>query len=394
MEWKKTWSYLPIPYNTTIGTLENITQRTYIKNNLSGNRVKVCFSNCYGTEKLVMEQVVIGKRTGKAEEITEWKVLTGNGQERIVLQPGEEYHSDILDWKIEAGEEIVVSVFFKEKNNVQSACSNWSARRWHTEYQVGGNHCKESFATAKESREVFPYVEADVNKAHVCVGISQIWIETEERVNTIALFGDSITHMSYYNDGLSEMMFDKYPGKITFLNCGIGGNRVLYDASYVPDMPGEGKCFGEAAVKRFRRDVLQDGAPEVILILEGVNDLMHPYVFARPEEIVTAEELIAGLMQIAEEGKKSGARVYMGTIMPFGAMEIEWLDKADAVRQQVNEWIRSQSITDGVIDFDKVIQSDTDKKYMKQEYHIGDGLHPNTEGGICMATLVMQANII
>ena len=35
MEWKTSWSYLPVDYETSIGTIENITQRTVFWNNLS-----------------------------------------------------------------------------------------------------------------------------------------------------------------------------------------------------------------------------------------------------------------------------------------------------------------------------------------------------------------------
>ncbi len=388
MEWKRTWSYLPIHYNTTIGSLENITQRTFIQNNLFGNKVKVRFSNRYGKEKLVMEQVVIGKRKAGEEDIRDWISLTKDGAEQIVLMPGEEKESDEINWCIESGDDIVISVFFKEKNNIQSACSNWSGKCWYTEYQIGGNFCKEGFTNAQASREVFPYVEADVNKAHICVGISEIWVETEEKVKTIALFGDSITHMSYYSDALSQILFEKYPGRLALLNCGIGGNRVLRDASYCPEMPGEGKCFGEAAVKRFVGDVFESGTPEAVLILEGVNDLMHPYIFSHPEEIVTAQELVAGLKQLVETGKKKGATVYLGTIMPFGAAGMEWFLEAEAVRRQVNAWIREQTEADGVIDFARAIEKKEDECFMKQGLHIGDGLHPNTAGGRCMAEQV------
>ncbi len=392
MEWKRTWSYLPIDYNTTLGILENSTERIYMKNNLSGRRVKVCFSNLYGAERLAMEQVVIGKRVA-GEDVGEWKSITAKGQEQILVQPGEEFESDVVELSVQPGEELVVSIFFKEQNKIQSVCANWAGGRWYTEYKEDGNFCMEGFVNGKASKDMLPTVDEDVNKPHICVGISEVWVETEEDVKTIALFGDSITHMSYYSDALGEILDEKYPGKVAFLNCGLGGNRVLRDATYVPEIPGDGKCFGIAALARFENNVYAKDTPEAVIILEGVNDLMHPYVFRYPDEIVTAEELKEGLQQLVEMGKAHGSVVYTGTIMPFWATEevmkeAEGIEEAEAVRQQVNQWIRSQNIADGVIDFDKAIRSEADEKYMRDETHIGDGLHPNTEGGSCMARLV------
>lgn len=67
------------------------------------------------------------------------------------------------------------------------------------------------------------------------------------------------------------------------IDCGIGGNRVLYDACYVEEIPGHGKCFGEAGVKRFERDVYEDMAPDIVFLMEGVNDCTHGLAFHVPK---------------------------------------------------------------------------------------------------------------
>ena len=61
MEWKTTWSYVPLNFDTTIGTLENITQRTTFWNNINGKKVKVKFTNKNGTTPLKLKEVVIGQ---------------------------------------------------------------------------------------------------------------------------------------------------------------------------------------------------------------------------------------------------------------------------------------------------------------------------------------------
>lgn len=385
MEWKTTWSYLPINYNTTIGTVEKITQRTYIQNNLSGKKIKIKFSNLYSNEKLILEKVVVGQRKPNHEQIEEVIDITHQGKNRIVIEAGQEFYSDEILWNIDAQTEMVLSIYLEEKTKVQSACSTWSAKSWHTVYGVNGDYTYDQKFVEKESKEIYPYVDVDANKADILVGVSEIKLYTDQKVKTVALFGDSITHMSYYSDALIQRVYPLLSGKITILNRGIGGNRILNDATYVSEMPGGGKCFGTAAIKRFEKDVYENDCPENVIILEGINDMMHPYLFGNKEEIVTAKELQSGIERLIQIAHEKGSKVYLGTVMPFRDNALEWLPDSEKVRLELNEWIRSQQIADGIVDFAKQVEKKENPEYMREDLHIGDGLHPNRKGGIVMA---------
>lgn len=389
MSWYTSWSYLPVNYNTTIGTIENITQRTFFRNNLNGTHVKVKFSNRYGREPLILEKAVIGQKREGESEITQTQVLTRQGEQRIVIGPGEEFFGDELPWKIQAGTEIVLSVYIRERTDVQSACSTWRAESWHTVYGENGDFTETENFEEKQSREVYPYVEADVNKADIAVGVSAICVFSEAEVTTIALFGDSITHMSYFADALGEVLYRDYPGRVTLVNRGIGGNRILRDASFVKDMPGEGACFGAAGAARFERDVYETEHPDYILMLEGVNDMMHPEFFGNLHESVSAAELAAGVEEIVKTAHRHESRIYLGTVMPFGNDEMPGCPRGEQVRGEFNAWLRTQRLADGLFDFDGALQDAERPKYLKAGLHIGDGLHPNEAGGAAMAAVVL-----
>ncbi|OYO87082.1 hypothetical protein CG709_14370, partial [Lachnotalea glycerini] len=166
--------------------------------------------------------------------------ITFQGNKEITLGAGEEFYSDEIAWNIKAQTQIVVSIYIKEKTKIQSACSTWSAISWHTAYGMNGDYTKDQHFEEKESRQIYPFVEADANKSNIITGISEIKLLTDESVKTVALFGDSITHMSYYSDALIERVYAKFSGKITIINRGIGGNRILHDATYVSELPGHG----------------------------------------------------------------------------------------------------------------------------------------------------------
>ena len=393
MEWKATWKYMQINYNTDIGIVENITQRTVFRNNLNGEKIKLKFSNRYGNRPLSLEKTVVAKvnkKDGKADKQT---TVTKNGKERIVIEPGEEFFSDEIDWSVKAGEDILLFIYIKDRQPVQSACAMWSTECCRTLYRTDSDEiCLDTGDDGwKESRQIFPYVEADVNKANIVAGISEILLYTDPGVKSIALFGDSITHMSYFSDALSKKIMTEMRGCAAIENYGIGGNRILRNASYAPEMDGQGVCFGTAGADRFERDVFSENVPDIVLVLEGINDIMHPYFFSNYNEIVTAEDLEKGMSRVIETVHRYERPVLVGTVMPFWNEQYSaWFEEGEKVRNEFNAWIREQSGADGVIDYDKAAADEENSGRMKDGIHIGDGLHPNTKGGELMAGLAYE----
>lgn len=390
MNWKTAWSYLPLNYGTIIGTVENVTQRTFIWNNLNGEKIKVKFTNKYGKEPLVLNEVVVAQKKRNSPDIVSVTNLTFKGNKEILIEPGEEFYSDEIEFSISAGTDIVLSIFIKDRTGILQACSNWSAGNWHTEYAVGDNFTWEQNIEGVKSHQIYPFVDADVNKAEILVGISEIRLLTKEEVTTITLFGDSITHMSFYADALMEKLYKEYPGRVTILNKGIGGNKILSDASYVPEIPGHGVCSGIAAIDRFENDVFGTETPQYIFMLEGVNDLMHPYLLNRMDEMPTTEQLIWAFSKIIQLAHEKGSKIYLSTIMPLKHEGMPFGSLGEKIRNEVNEWILTQKESDGVFDFAKAISKEDDTESMKDGTHIGDGLHPNKEGGELMAQTVLK----
>ena len=73
---------------------------------------------------------------------------------------------------------------------------------------------------------------------------------------------------------------------------------------------------GDSGLRRFDRDVLaQPGVTHAIVML-GTNDLRNRN--AKPEEEVTAEQMIAGLHQMALRAQARGIKLFGATLTPFG----------------------------------------------------------------------------
>lgn len=390
MKWKSIWSYLPIEYGTLLGTIGNITQRTVLKNYLNGDKVKLQFSNVFSDEELVLEKVTISIRKPDSNEVEDTAVVTYQGDTKIRIPAGAEFYSDVVSFRVRTGQEIVISVYVKDTTDVKTVASYWSAQICHTIYQQGGDHTADALAGV-EGSEVYPYVKSDLAGASVVMGFRSLYVETADDVQTIALFGDSITHMSYFSDELIKKINDKFPGKYAFINRGIGGNRLLRDPFYLESMPNGGSLAGKAGITRFEKDIYTDEIPEIVLALEGVNDLMHPHLFGNTHEMVDGDDLAGGLQKLIDISHRKGSKFYAGTVMPYYSEVCAATEESEPARYSYNEWIRTKAKADGVMDYAAVLTDETNPLLMKKGTNIGDGLHPNELGGSIMADVAIKA---
>ena len=88
---------------------------------------------------------------------------------------------------------------------------------------------------------------------------------------------------------------------------------------------------------------------------------------------------------IVNDLKRKSARVYLGTITPFQKAGATYAAQCEKLRLECNRWIRSQKVSDGVIDFDRVIRNPECPAQISPELSMPDGVHPNAAGGKKMA---------
>lgn len=396
MKWVSSFKYLPINYGMTLAILSDRTQRVSFDNNLNGNKVRILFSNKYAKESLKLKRVTIGveNKEGKIEKSTE---VTLKGLSEIVLNRGEEIYSDEVELTVKASDRLAVSIYLDQSQKIQSLCGYWAKDGAETRCNIQGDETGRTISRRASMEEIYRFVKEDPSplKGEFFFGFSAVQVFTDDHVKVIAAFGDSITAMSFFTNALQKRLYDKYPGQVTLLNIGIGGNRLLHDATWIPEAPAEGGLFGEAGVRRFERDVFGTDKIDGIFCLMGINDIMHPVQFEGAEEAVSAEYLKKGYTYIAEKAHEHGSRIYGATIMPCGNREYpeEWIQNFEKTRVAVNEWIRTQSSYDGYFDFDAILRDDSMPSYLREEAHIGDGLHPNTTGGKMLAEC-MQLSVL
>jgi lysophospholipase L1-like esterase len=99
----------------------------------------------------------------------------------------------------------------------------------------------------------------------------------------------------------------------------------------------------------------------------------------KPYDVVSADDLIAGLSQLATRAHTHGIKVYGATLTPYvGAKYAS--PAGEAMREAVNKWIRNNNVLDGYIDFDKATQDPANPAVFSSTADGGDHLHPGDAG--------------
>ena len=127
-----------------------------------------------------------------------------------------------------------------------------------------------------------------------------------------------------------------------------------------------------------------------MILLEGINNIGIPGAFGLANEVVSAEDIIAGHKQIIARARERGLKIYGGTLTPFEGTIFPgyYTAEGEAKRQAVNQWIRTSRAFDAVIDFDKAIRDPASPTRMLPSYDSGDHLHPNDAGYQAMANFI------
>ncbi len=132
----------------------------------------------------------------------------------------------------------------------------------------------------------------------------------------------------------------------------------------------------------------QTGVTHAIVML-GTNDLRNRN--GRPEEEVCAEQLIAGLNQMALRAQARGIKLFAATITPFGNETFfpgAWNPVREGHRIALNNWIRSSRTLDGFVDFDKALRDPERPTQMLPTLDCGDGPHPSDLGYCTMGDAI------
>ena len=361
--WIGTWTAAPAPAEGA--AFSNHTLRMIPRVSIGGSRLRVRISNAYGTRPLAIGAARVGLRsTGPATVPASNRRLTFGGETSATIAVGAHVVSDPVELAFAPLSDLAVSVHLPGDLPASFGITGRYSRQTNYISPPGDFASSVTMPVGKITDDWYFVCGVDV-------------LASRETGGIVAL-GDSLTDANIstmdalcrWPDQLSRRLQARASGRpMGVMNEGLGGNRILHDIR------------GDSGLRRFDRDVLaQPGVTHAIVML-GTNDLRNRW--AKPEEEVTAEEMIAGLKQLAVRARTRGIKFFGATLTPYENETFlpgAWTPERESKRQAVNAWIRDSGAFHAVIDFDQALRDPDHPTRMLPIYDCGDHLHPSDLG--------------
>lgn len=369
--WTGSWAASSSGY-TAVGPWTDRTLRLVVHTSAGGPRVRIRLDNTFADAPVRIGSATVAVQAEGASARSAPVPLSFEGAKGTDIPAGAQAFSDPLGFEVPANANLLVS--FHLPGTVTAAPVHRMAMQ--TSYvSEPGDHAGDGSATAYTSTiTTWPLLTG---------------VDVGGGPGSVVLLGDSITDGDKstpdanrrWPDVLARRLLRQGPRQSTVprygvLNHGISANRVVTDV-----YPGDGvstSTGGVSSLNRLDRDVLAQTSARTVVVFQGVNDVRWG---------ATAEQVIAGLREIAARGHARGLRVLAATIAPCEG-EARCTTAADAERSAVNTWIRGAKEFDGVFDFDEVLRDPAHPARMLPAYDSGDHLHPGDAGLAALADSV------
>jgi lysophospholipase L1-like esterase len=376
--WITSWAAAPIPPGPKAASFSNQTLRQTVRLSAGGDGLRVRFTNAFGALPLAIgsARIVLLDAAGK-EVAGSRRALNFGGAATATIARGAPLLSDPIKLSVQPLARMAISLYLPGDTG---PCTCHNTALDDTEISAPGDFTSGPFQPASLMKDRAFLASVDV--------------DAPGDAATVVTLGDSITNGSgstsaanrRWPDRLAERLVSQRQRVWGIANEGIGGNRVLGDGT------------GESALTRFDRDVLSHPNVKVLILFEGINDIGRSYGHYQTPEAVEAQrslqgrltdaaQMIAAYQQIIERAHQHGILVFGATIAPFKGAGY-FSQEGDAVRQEINRFIRTSGTFDAVLDFDKVFADPADPSSMRPAYHAGDHLHGSDAGYEAVANAI------
>jgi lysophospholipase L1-like esterase len=361
--WVGTWTAAPAPAEGA--AFSNHTLRMHVRASLGGDTLRVRLSNAHGSRPLAVGAVRIALRDRGPNIVpASDRRLTFGGAETAVIAAGALLMSDPVSLPFPPLGDLAISLHLPGDLPASFGITGRYSRQTNYISPPGDFTAAVAMPVGKITDDWYFVCGVDVLAGPEAGGIVALGDSlTDANISTIDAF-------CRWPDQLSRRLQARAGGRpMAIMNQGLGGNRILHDVR------------GDSGLRRFDRDVLaQPGVTHVIVML-GTNDLRNRW--AKPEEEVTAEQMIDGLKQLAVRARTRGIKIFGATLTPYENETFlvgAWTPAREAKRQAVNAWIREGAAFDAVVDFDTALRDPAHPARMLPIYDCGDHLHPSDLG--------------
>jgi lysophospholipase L1-like esterase len=356
--WTTTWATATEGFTDTTylppKPLAQNTMRMFVRTSVGGELLRFRFSNAYGTGSVGINAAHFALAASVDSSATSGDINTNTdttlkfrGAPGAVIPPGGVIYSDPVKFSLPALSLVAISVHYGEIP--YSPMTGHRGSRT-TSYVADGN--------AVSAPNLAP-----ASKKDAWWTLTGIEVMAPMSSKAVFAMGDSITDgngtLYNYNTRWTDFLATRLATNGPTAGVGVGNMGI-------------GATGSGLALTRFRRDVLDQSAARWVVIFIGVNDIIYGN---QPVSYLTN-----AYTSMASQAHTRGLKVYGATITPMGNAANS---SQRAVRQNVNTWIRTTAISNGIfdalIDFDATMRDPSNAEFTLPAY-ANDDLHMKPAG--------------
>jgi lysophospholipase L1-like esterase len=325
--------------------------RQVVRVSIGGKRLRLRFSNEYGTAPVTLKKVHCAVSSGGSSTTAGTdRELAFQGAASVTIPANAAVFSDAFDFSLAPLSTLAVSINF---GATSSDVTGHPGSRTTSYLQAGDAVAAASFSSA-----------ATTDHWYILSGVD---VMADSSSRAVVILGDSITDgrgsTTNGNDRWTDVLAQRLqtnPGTsgVGVLNQGIGGNAVLSGG------------LGPTATARFDADVLKQSGVRWLIVFEGVNDIGTD---------AAANDLIGAYQQFVSKAHGAGLLAFGATILPFKGHSYYTAER-EAARTTVNDWIRAPGNFDATIDLDAAVRDPAKPDTLLAAYDSTDHLHLNPAG--------------
>jgi lysophospholipase L1-like esterase len=374
----------PIDFALPNKTYNNQTFRMIVRPDVWGRTVRLGLSNVFSDRALTLGAATIGlQESGAYVLIGTNTPVTFNGKAGVSIPAGGWILSDRVTLPFVTaqskrwlkGRNLAVS--FATSGQASQLSYKWSEVTSFISPPNSGDH------TADENDTAFPY---GVQGVFV---VNELDVLAEAPAEVVCVLGESISDFGgtvngydLWSDVLSRRLHEAYGDRLSVVNMAVGANAVF----------SQGKGPAQPVVQRLERDVLSLSGLTTVVWMQGHNEIFWgngPDAFIDGYKTVAARlhargiKVVAGTLTSGLWPNKDYAASPLGSKVAavHGSPEI------DAVRRQMNSFIRDSGVFDQVVDM-AAATDDPKTGALYETFHVGDHLHLNRAGRLAMGAAI------
>lgn len=380
--WVQTWGQAHSAFSFFYYPSCEKTYRMVVRASVAGSKLRVELSNECAKEAVEIGEVTVAKCNEKGDFTGGFIRLNVSGESDFVMNIGDVFVTDEVEFNIDVGEYFCISAFVK-RGSLRSGNLLNNVDLITVKGNVTEEKCIEN---QRRIRDGVRDVACKVLKMyfHKPIPLFQsVQLLNDTGASSIIVYGDSISQQGYWTNMFSERIYKEYRGRYSVINKSIMGNRLLLD--YHKRFIAKG-LFGTGGLNRLERDVLNYPDCEYVILALGTNDFLQYGTIAAPKsQKPTVELFFNGILEMKRKLDEKGIKLIVFNILNFGESIDSRPEKEEMVKR-FNEMLEERrDIFHGIYDqASLVVNPDkpncTDKKYLGKDY-----VHPNLEGGKIVA---------